>query len=152
MFLSNQYLGRGEVQCIQCTTKNNKMSKLIQRLRNFLDGLCNVLKFLCEPHEQLLRIGLGHLRGLPGNPRSSGRSMWDYHAIESDTTGRLGCYSLALSVWLSGIEIYIGGLMVLIGVESVVEYILHFLEPPFPGDLGFLFDDHLSSAMTTCNI
>jgi hypothetical protein len=26
--------------------------------------------------------------------------------------------------------------MVPIGVESVVEYILRFLEPPFPGDLG----------------
>ena len=142
MFLSNQYLGRGDVQCIQCTTKNNKMSKLIQCLRNFLDSLCDVLKFLSELHEQLLHIGLGRLRGLSGNPCSSGRSMWDCHAIESDMTGRLGCYPLALSVWLSGIEIYIGGSMVPIGVESVVEYILRFLEPPFPGDLG-------SSLMTT---
>ena len=152
MFLFNQYLWRGEVRCIQCTTKNNKMSKLIQPLHNFLNSLCDILKFLSEPHEQLLRIGLGRLRGLPGNPRSSGRSMWDCHAIESDTTGHLGCYPLALSVLLSGIEIHIRGVD---GADrGGVSSGIHFALPgaPISRRLGFLFDDHLSSAMTTCNI
>ena len=78
--------------------------------------------------------------------------MWDCHAIKSDTTGRLGCYPLVLSVWLSGIEIYIGGVD---GADrGGVSSGIHFVLPgaPISWRLGFLFDDHLSSVTTTCNI